>query len=168
MHTHDPASSKVGYNAMPVCMILDTKHTVISRSFRNIKPDHDSIALINQYAKEKSGAIAQQVYLAFDMEMCDLNLNEENVSNLHEKAECYHISYRQSGKLFGEELSRESAKKEISDIIDKGCWQPIQYSTKKPDATSFMFMKDKRDKVNGELIKLKCRHVFSKIHGTDE
>ena len=34
-------------------------------------------------------------------------------------------------------------------------------STKKPDATSFMFMKDKRDKVNGDLIKLKCRHVFS-------
>ena len=74
---------------------------------------------------------------------------------------CHHISYRQSNKLFGEEKSRESAKKEITDIISKDCWKPIEYSTKKPDATSFMFMKDKRDKVNGDLIKLKCRHVFS-------
>ena len=154
-----------------VCMILETKHTVTSRSFKNIKPDEDSIALINAYAKQGiagTGAIAEQILLAFDNELEDLNMAEEQIYQLHELARCYHISYKQAQKQFGEEMSYESAYNEISDIITKGCWNPIEYSSKKPDATSFLFMKDKRDKVNGDLIKLKCRHVFSKIHGTDE
>ena len=153
-----------------VCMILETKHTVISRSFKNIKPDEDSIALINAYAKQGiagTGAIAEQILLAFDGELQDLNMAEEQIYQLHELARCYHISYKQAKKQFGEEMSYKSAYDEIFDIITKGCWNPINYGEKTADATSFMFLKDKRDKISNALLKLKCRHVYSKIHGDE-
>ena len=77
---------------------------------------------------------------------------------------CYHISYKKSVKMFGESLTYKAAYTEIFDIIDKECWQPVDYYSNKADATSFMFLKDKRDKIDGSLLRIKCRHVISSIN----
>ncbi len=149
-------------------VMLDSKHVVNSRCFHNVQPDVDSMALLNAYAKEGvagTGAIAEQIHAAFEQELFDMNHTE--FEEVYKLEQCYHISYKKSMKMFGETLTYKAAFTEIFDIIHKDCWLPVGYHTK-ADATSFMFLKDKRDKVDGTLLKIKCRHVISSMDNEEE
>lgn len=142
---------------------IDTKTKIKSRSFsKPLAIETNIIEAIKAIAQGPQGdreavvpeAVHQLNYIAVDPDV--------TLDDVEHVAECYHVMYGRAVKDFGAEAVEQCSKKEIWSIMDAGTWKPVDFRTNIADASSFMFYKEKVDKLTGERKSIKGRHVVSK------
>lgn len=156
-------------------MTLDKMSDVKTRSYGTgkLQMTDDVVRRINDYGRNSKtigGAITADQILLYtefskevEREMFEMKIEGDDIFDI---AQCFHISYKRGLQLYGEAEVIASVKKEIFDLIDQEVWLPVDYWLK-ADAASFLFLKDKLDKLTGKRIKLKCRHVISQLDSED-